>query len=285
MYRLLFVFIFIIFFSCGSNYSNVIEDTCFCQSNFLPNTHIGVFIYQDKVHSDSLQSIRNWIDQFYIDFAIINYDTHDQTIDLPHQDQIIHLLINKNVNVYIGLDLQYRVYWQEPNFFNQTWIDHQKQYIDWIYSKWRNQISGVYIPEEIDLSQPIKGYVNYVNQVCNYAHQKGYECIISPYWTKKSYNVLNEFYNVDKIFIQDGVGSFNHSIKDAEKFILSLMNQYPNVYPNIEAFQTQQVKPTNYCRVLQQIKFYNDFSPEYLVIFRAKSLYESYQACMINHQF
>jgi len=250
--RSLFVILGVVattFISCGGGGNNPPSNkSTGTEMKLVLNNEVGAFIYQDKYHKDSPE---NLLEKIYLteaelncdfSFFIVNYDTYNGNLDIRNQNRIIQHLIDNNFQVIVGLDVDYPKFAQSNGYYNKEWVEHQKRYIDWIYSKWKSSILGVYIPEELNLCVIFDNYSSYVREVANYAYQKyKYVTVVSPYWngcSNPNFQYIKDLCNLPFIYcyIQDGVGSNLRSVKEAYNK-LTYYSQDIKLYPNVEIFE------------------------------------------------
>ncbi|WP_297445808.1 hypothetical protein, partial [Desulfurobacterium sp.] len=75
-------------------------------NDFSEPDYKGAFVYQDINIQRSAEEILREVKALNLDFIIINYDESDGTVPIAHQDEIIELLIQNGIDVYVGLDMK-----------------------------------------------------------------------------------------------------------------------------------------------------------------------------------
>jgi len=129
---------------------------------------------------------------------------------LKNFTKVNFLITHLNKNSFLSLYSESH-WWEKGLYANSKYIDRQKKLIDKIYSTFKNNIAGIYIPQEMDVCGHSSQLNNYYTILYNYAHKYHYKVMLAPYWTHCSLGNfqygINQIQNsADIIAIQDGVG-------------------------------------------------------------------------------
>ena len=98
---------------------------------------------------------------------------------LMDNSQMTNNLVGSNqFNIYVGL-YSYKDWWTNEKL--PELLKMNTKLIKEIYSKYGNQIAGIYIPQEFRVIDKPKNLFQYFNKLSKLAHSFGYKVAISPY--------------------------------------------------------------------------------------------------------